>query len=200
MDDVKTPGTFTLEFYLDKNLIYKFPFSISKLPGVKDADPLDNWFLDGPWERYAYLFYLGGNPDMTLRFNTWLRNKERKPRKEVKVLGVILKDGAPIAKTSEQPQKLTLTPEWQHFEFDIGKSVRDNSGKVTFTPVKAKDFLGTPGEYQLLLTIDNQLYGTYAFTVTKDGTFRLLPRQTKDYTPEEQRIYAGKGTVWLERK
>lgn len=195
----QTPGNFNMEFYSDDDLIYTFPFTVSKLPAVEGGDPLDKYFLDGPWEDYCYLFYLGGIPSMNIKLVIWLRNKERRPTKNVKVLGILMKDGAPVAKTSEGPMELTLTPEWQRFELPIGSSMRDNEGKLSFKNLKASNILGAPGNFELMITVDNQLYGLYPFTVEETGQFRLIAEQDPERTPAKTRIHAGKDMIWLKR-
>jgi hypothetical protein len=195
----QTPGKFTMEFYLNDELMYSFPFAVSKLPGVPDQDIIDKFFLDGPWEDFSYLYYLGGRPSRNIRFVLWLRNKEHRPRKPVQVLGVLMKDGAPVAKTGEGPEEIVLTPQWQRVEFPLGSSVRNNEGALQFQPIRARNILSVDGNYELMITIDNQVYGIYPFTVLK-GTIRLIQEQDPERTKSEKRIYGGEGTFWLKRK
>jgi hypothetical protein len=111
-----------------------------------------------------------------------------------------MKDGAPVAKTSDGPESLTLTPKWQRFEFPLGASQRDNEGKLSFKNIRAQNLLAAPGNYELMITIDNQLYGIYPLAVEKTGEFRLIAEQDPERSPAKTRIHAGKDMIWLKKR
>jgi hypothetical protein len=197
--EIKTKGEYKMEFLLDDDVIFSFPFAIDILPSTSSQDPIDKYMLDGPWEHYAHLFYLGGRPGMNLKFVVWLRNRARRPNKEISVHSTILKTGNPFGSFGTEPHKITVTPEWKRFEFPIGAKIRSETGEMVFKTLRAKSILNEPASYEILLIIDGELYGTYSFTVDEDG-FTRIAEQDPEQTKRKDRIYSSDGVVWMKKK
>lgn len=190
-------GSYMLEFQIEGAPFYRFPFSVSSLPG---DDPYQaagtRWFIDGAWNDYGNVFYQRNDPQSTFRFTTWVRDKvgHAQPRSAPYLAHLVrTKDGKVLG---EDKGTLRLDPQWRQLDvyFQPGASLPDK--------LKAADVLAQDGAYRVTLSIDGKPYGAYAFTVT-GGKIDLQGPQT-DKTPPAQRIvdylYGGKYRSWWIRR
>ncbi len=196
--EFKTAGEYKMEFFLDGDVFWVFPFSISKLEGLPDVDPIEKYFLEGPWNDYAQLFFLGGRSEANLKFIVWLQNKDRRPRKDATIQLVLTKDGSLVGSSSFDAEKVTLFPAWQRFELPVAKIVRDTSGAESRLAIRAEEILRQPGNYTFVLTMNGEMYGIYPFIV-KDGHVQWIREQDPEEAKKSQLLYGGDGVYLLKR-
>jgi len=190
------PGEYTLDLYLDSRKFYTFDFTVSKL---KSSDPFagkDALFLDGPWEKWGYLYYYQAEPNRNLIWKIWLRNKSIKKSKTVKVKLEIIrnKDGKVIA-TNRPHTTYTLKQTWNRFAFDLIHPMKGTSGGAVF---KAKELLAKDGAYTLKMAIDGKHYGTWSFNV-KGGKLQYAGRADRKTAKPFSFIEGGRDAWWYEK-
>jgi hypothetical protein len=162
------PGSYTLEFVADGTPFYRFPFAVATLPGDDPYEaPGTRWFIDGAWGEYGNVFYQRNDPQQTLRFSTWVRDKvgHAKPRSAPYVAQLVrVRDGKTLG---EDKGSLRLDPHWAQLDVYFLAPGGDAS-----TRLRAADVLAADGDYRVTLTVDTKPQGTYAFTV-KGGQIQL---------------------------
>jgi hypothetical protein len=178
------PGRYTLEFQIDGNMFYRFPFSVSSVDSTDPySPPGTRYFIDGAWSDYGNIFYQRNDPASTLRFTTWLQEKvsrvEKKSTPYTAEL-VRMQDGKVIG---QDRGDLNLAPQWQQMDVYF----QPGNGGAKGTPIKASELLQQDGAYQVHLTVDGKPYGTYALSV-KEGKIQLQGRQLPEHSPTTDRI------------
>jgi len=156
------PGNYVLNFFLETGLFYTYPFSISVVPSSSAFDPGDFYFIDGDWNHWGYLYYWEANPEQSLCWKVWLRNKEHKSDKSVSPRVEIWRDKGNKLVCTSRKITLTLNPSWVRYDFDMIFPMEGTSGGAYF---KAKDLLATDGSYTLKMTLDGKPYGAWKFKV-----------------------------------
>lgn len=191
-------GNYTLEFRIeDAAPFYAFAFAIATLPS---DDPYEaagtRWFIDGAWNEYGNVFYQRNDPQSSLRFTTWVRDKagHAQPRSAPYVAQLVrLQDGKVIG---EETGTLKLDPHWG--QLDVYFAARGNASER----IKAADVLAQDGAYRVVVSIDGKPFGDYAFAVS-GGAIAVRGAQAEK-TPPQQRIvdylYGGKYRSWWIRR
>lgn len=188
-------GDFVLEFAIEEKPFYRFPFSISS---VKSDDPYqppgNRYFIEGPWNEYGNLFYQRNDPQSSLRFSTWVRDKSGKDAKRsvpYKVELIRSKDGQILG---EDAATLRLEPRWRQADLSLTPT---NGEKNTY--FKAGELLREDGLYRIRLAIEGQLYGEYSFEV-KGGRIQFQGKQIREKTEPMNYLvdylYGGRYTSW----
>lgn len=192
-------GDYLLEFAIDDQPFYRFPFSVV---AVKSDDPYqapgNRYFIEGPWNEYGNLFYQRNDPKSSITLTTWVQEKSGRETKrsvpyEVKLIrargGSILGDDAGT---------LRLEPRWLRATLFFRPTGGDRN-----TYVKAGDFLNEDGAYRIRLTLDGKLHGEYPFTV-KGGRIQFQARQIRENTAPMDYITdylaGGRYTSWWIRR
>jgi len=191
------PGRYTLEFQIDGAPFYRFPFSVSSLPG---DDPYQaaglRWFIDGAWNDYGNVFYQRNDPQSTFRFTSWVRDKvgHAQPRSAPYSAQLVRSEDGKVI--GEDNGTARLTPQWA--QFDVYFQQGANAGEK----VKAADVLAQDGEYRVRVSIDGKPYGLYPFAV--HGGKIDVQAQQSGRTPPAERIvdylYGGKYRSWWIRR
>ena len=156
------PGQYMLSFFLETGLFYTYPFSISVVPSSSAFDPGDFYFIDGDWNHWGYLYYWEANPEQSLHWKVWLRNKEHKSSKSVSPRVEIWRDKGNKLVCTSRKITLTLNPSWVRYDFDMIFPMEGTSGGAYF---EARDLLATDGSYTLKMTLDDKPYGAWKFKV-----------------------------------
>ncbi|MAT40611.1 MAG: hypothetical protein CL946_13520 [Ectothiorhodospiraceae bacterium] len=191
------PGNYRAEFQLDADqMVYLFDFSVEELR--IEGDPAPGYFLNGPWSKYAYLYYLGDRPQSNLKVVVWLRNKEKRPFKKVNISGSLIRDETLVGALGQGAKEITLTPEWQSFEFNFGYTEKEGGVSKYVPEMKAERVLSVNGQYKILLRVDTEIYGVYEFEV-EDGKIRMHPKQNPEETDPSERLSSTKGMYWVEK-
>ena len=190
-------GSYALEFQIEGAPFYRFPFSVSSLPG---DDPYQaagtRWFIDGAWNDYGNVFYQRNDPQSTFRFTTWVRDKvgHAQPRSAPYLAQLVRRKDSKVL--GEDKGTLRLDPQWRQLD------VYFQPGANASEKLKAADVLAQDGAYRVTLSIDGKPYGAYAFTVA-GGRIDLQGLQMEK-TPAAQRIvdylYGGKYRSWWIRR
>ena len=154
-------GDYALTFFVEGKPFYKFPFKVDVVASSSGFDAGDFYFLDGSWSDWGYLYYRNAQPDQSIQWKIWLRNKGREPSKSVKI-DVEIHRGATLVCVSRPGSSHSLSPAWQRLEFDLVFPPQGTSGGAYF---KAKDLLGTSGSYTLSMSIDGEPYGKWGFEI-----------------------------------
>jgi len=190
---LKEPGNYVLDFYAADGLFYTFPFAVSKLAGSDPFAGGDAYFLEGDWSKYGYLFYSGANPEQSLIWKVWLRNKAIEREKDVKVRVEIIRDkDKKLICTSREGETKTLNHEWVRYEFDMIFPMEKTSYGQYF---KAKDLLAVDGAYTLTMKIDDKPYGTWKFSVT-GGKLNYTGRTDRGKADPLTFIEGGRDAWW----
>ena len=192
--DLAREGDYLLSWYLDSGLFYTFPFSVSK---VLSDDPFvggDRWFIDGAWEDWAYLYYRDADPESSIHFKVWLRNKSVGADRDVKPRMEVHHASAGLVATTRM-MTLTLKPKWNRFELDLIFPMEGTSGGAY---VKARDLLQRDGGYALKLWLDDEYYGEWEFGV-KGGKLEYYGRAVRGSDPLTF-IEGGRDAWWYERR
>ena len=190
------PGSYVLDFYLEGAHFYHFPFSVDK---SSSGDPFaggDFYFLNGDWQDWGYMFYSGANPEQSLVFKIWLRNKGNEKEKDVKVKIEVRDPAGKLICTSRPEMTHTLTPEWIRFEFDLIFPMQGTSGGAYF---KAKDLLGKDGTYVLKISIDNKPYGEWPLSIS-GGKFDYTGRTVRGQASSLTFVEGGRDAFWYKKK
>ena len=190
-----TAGDYVIEFQLEDKPFYRFPFTIETLPADDPYQPEGmRYFIDGPWNDYGNVFYQRNDPKSSLRFTTWVREKaghESKRGVPYQAKIVRMEDDRVLATDTGT---LRLTPQWQQADLLFKSMVGGPSSSF-----KAEEVLNTDGLYQVSVSIDNQPYGTYSFTV-QGGKIQLQGRQIREGTDPQlfllDYLYGGRYTSW----
>lgn len=188
-------GQYVLEFAAGDTPFYKFPFSIVAAQSTDPYQPPGKrYFIEGAWNEYGNLFYQRNDPQSSLSFTTWVREKTGKDGArsvpyEVKLIRS--KDRKVLAVDSAT---LRLEPRWRKAEFLFRPT--DGDGNSYF---KAGELLREDGEYRLQLTMDGKPYGEYTVVVA-GGKLQFQGRQVRPGTDPMLRIvdyiYGGKYSSW----
>lgn len=192
--DLAAPNDYVLDFYLASGRFYTFPFSISKLSGSDPFAGGDYYFLNGPWEDWAYMYYRDADPNNGIQFKVWLRLYEHAPPRDVKPEIEVRRDGDLVATT----RQMTISPHhtWNRYEFDLVYPMENTSGGAYF---KARDLLASDGDYTLTLKLDGEEYGTWHFKVI-DGKLNYTGRTDRDTANPLTFIEGGRDAWWYEKE
>ncbi|MFH1197926.1 MAG: hypothetical protein V1720_19650 [bacterium] len=181
---VKEVGNYSLEFYVKDKLIFNFPFSISIVKSSDPYNPGEGYFLEGAWNDVAYLYIKENNPESPVLFKTWFRTKSLESSKR-KVQIELIKDGKVIAKYDKKDGDIVFMPsQWleKEFGFDQGR-------------FKGKDLM-KDGKYNFKVTVDEQLYGNYKFTVN-GGKVQYIDKQDRMKTTTIDCLEGGPDVYYL---
>lgn len=190
------PGSYTLDFYVEGKHFYHFPFKVSKLSAADPFSGGDYYFLDGDWEKWAYMYYADADPERGLQLKVWLRNKEAKNERDFTPKLKITDASGKLICTSRSGYTLTLQPQWTRYELDI---VDPSEGAVPGKYWKAKDLLAKDGEYTLTLSLSDKVWGTWKIKVS-GGKFAVSGRSLRGSADPLTFIEGGKDAFWYEKK
>ena len=190
-----TAGDYVIEFQLEDKPFYRFPFRIDTIPADDPYQPEGTrYFIEGPWNDYGNVFYQRNDPQSSLRFTTWVREKvghesKRATPYEAKI--VRMQDNRVLATDAGT---LRLAPQWQ--QADLLFKSKDGDPSSSF---KAEEVLSTDGLYRVSVSIDGKPYGTYPFTV-QGGKILLQGLQIREGTDPQlyllDYLYGGRYTSW----
>jgi hypothetical protein len=193
-----TPGDYVVEFLLDGVEFYRFPFSLEALASGDPYNPETIYRLNGAWNDYAYMMYADADVSKSLMFKLWLRNSGARKRQDVKVTGTLRRGGKDIASFGEFPLNLALSADWIRYEMTFGqfKDTKFNKN-VWHNALKTQELLA-PGKHEVVLKIDNTVYGVWEFTF-KDGHIQHQGLQVRTDTDPVVYIEGGKDAFWMKR-
>ena len=170
-------GNYLLEFAIEDKPFYRFPFSVAV---IKSDDPYapegNRYFIEGAWNEYGNIYYQRNDPQSSLTFTTWVQDKvghQNKSSVPYDVKLVSARDGRVLAADNGT---LRLEPRWLKADLYFKPSGGDANAYF-----KAGDLLREDGRYNVRLTINNKLYGTYPFVV-KGGRIELQGKQIRENT------------------
>jgi hypothetical protein len=190
------PGKYRMDFFLDGQKFFTFPFEISK---VSPSDPFsgeESFFIDGEWERWAYLYYSEANINRMVQWKVWLRNKAATREKDVKPsLDVVGPDGKIVA-VGPVGVTYTLGQRWNRFAIDLHHPSKSVSGGAL---MKASELLAKDGQYSLTLKLNGIPYGTWKFRV-EGGRPAYEGRTLRGKADPITFIEGGKDAWWYEKK
>ena len=189
--ELKEPGNYVLDFYLPDEHFYTFPFSISTMAGDDPFSSKDRWFIDGDWEKWAYFLYANADPGQSLVWKVWLRNKSTGRDLDVKPKIEVKNSNGDIVCVSRDIT-ITLQPQWNRFEFDMIFKPQGTSGGAYF---KAKDLLDKDGDYTLSMSLGDEPYGKWKFTV-EGGKFKSAGRTIRGQADPLTFVEGGNDAFW----
>lgn len=181
-------GDYSLQFYLTTGRFHTLKFSVSTL--AKDNNVY--YFLDGPWDKWGYLFYANADPSEMLIWKMWLRNKSTEPSKDAKVTVTLTRDAdGKVLCGSREGMSYSLTQNWVRYQFDLVYP-----SEAMFP---AADLLSKDGPYTLAVTINGEAYGTWKVEVS-DGKLRYKGRAIRGEADPLTFVDGGKDAWWYEKE
>ncbi len=188
------PGVYRLDFFLEGTHFWSFPFGVSML---SDNSGRRGWFLDGPWEDWAYMFYQDASPYSSLMWKVWLRNKVAASPRTARVHVEITRDGdgAMVCHSNPSVERL-LQPWWQRFDLPLewpANSQRPGQA------MDAQTLLASDGAYTATVKVEGQAQGQWKFTVA-NGQLSLGPRTDPAVADPLTWIQRGVDAWWYERE
>ncbi|MFP3903944.1 MAG: hypothetical protein ACLFWB_06860 [Armatimonadota bacterium] len=173
------PGDYVLDFHLDSGKFYTVSFAVSKIEQGGGFSTDTAYFLDGPWEHWSYLYYRDADASQQLQWKIWLREKAAKRSNETVKPAVTLSRGGTVIATSRPYTNITPRQDWMRQEFSLIHPMQGTSGGAMFL---ASSLLGTDGQYELKLALDEKPYDTWRFSV-QNGKLVPHPRTNRPGRP-----------------
>jgi hypothetical protein len=169
-------GDYVLEFLVEGTPFYRFPFTVEVAESDDPYNPETRYYLEGPWDDYAYIYIPDNNPAAAPTFSIWLRDKEAPlGRKTSRQMNVKIKRGRQVVAfwpMSDRSNPVDFPPYWERL--DVG--LRDDSSGG----FSAADIL-QDGTYEVVVTVDDQPFATYRYTAS-GGQIQHQDRQVRDQT------------------
>lgn len=185
-------GDYVLDFYLDSGKFYTFDFAVSKIEEGGGFSTNTAYFLDGPWEEWSYLYYPDADASRQLQWKVWLREKAAKSSNKTVKPAVTLSRGGTVIATSRPYTNMTPRQDWMRHEFSLIHPMQGTSGGAMFL---ASSLLGTDGQYELKLALDNKPYGTWRFSV-QNGKLVPHPRTNRGQADPLTFVEGGVDAFW----
>lgn len=187
------PGRYTLEFSADGVPFYRFPFAVA---AADNDDPYQapgkRFFIEGPWNEFADVFYQRNDPESSLQFSAWVQDRRTHPPLKTTPFTLTLlrlSDGTTLGAESGE---LKADRQWRKLDLDLHPPGNANEF------LRAKALLAQDGAYRFDLRIGDTPYGSYPFTVA-GGTIALQGRQLESAEPSTRivdYIYGGRYRSW----
>lgn len=186
------PGDYTMDYFLDTGRFYTFSFSVTKIDSDDPFRPQTYWFLDGPWRDWGYLTYPSADPSGSLKWVIFLHNKGREASKDVSIQITVTRDADGTVVCASRPgMSWSLAREWKSYGFELAHP----NGMI----FPASELLGRDGAYTLRMTVDGQIYGTWAFQVA-GGQLQYAGRALRGAVDQLEFIEGGPDRWWYIRQ
>ncbi|MHC5011226.1 MAG: hypothetical protein ACYTG6_09780 [Planctomycetota bacterium] len=185
-------GKYVLDFFVKGEKFYHFPFEITEIASEDAFAPEPYRFLEGDWNDWGYIHYLRADPEMNMFWKVWLRTKSRNKSLTVRPTMKVFRGDTLVAVGNENYQ-ITLQPEWNRFEFQMNHP----PGQGGY--LKAKDILGTDGDYRIEIQIDGETYGTWGFQVA-EGKLAYTGRTARGEADPLTFVEGGRDAWWYARR
>jgi len=187
-------GTYVLEFQLEGAAFYRFPFSVSTLASDDPYQPPGTrWFLDAPWNEDGNIFYQRNDPESSLRFTTWVRDKVGHEAKRSVPYEAKLMRARDSSVIGIDKGTLNVTAHWAQADLFFAPPGSEASARL-----KAGDVLREDGAYRVQLTLEGKPAGSYGFNVV-GGKIPLQGRQDERTAPADRIVdylYGGRYRSW----
>jgi hypothetical protein len=188
-------GNYTIDFYIGDKKFYTYPFTVSTLDPANPFDGETMYFTEGAWNDWGYLFYRDANPENSLVWKIWLRERSFKtPDHKIKIEVVRDSDRKVICKNRDDVT-FTFQHDWVRYEFDMVDPPVKTSGGEYF---RAKDLLAVDGAYTLKMAIDGKEYGTWKFKIAANKPVSA-GRTERGKADPLTFVEGGKDAFWYER-
>ena len=197
--DLDGPGQYVLDFYLPTEHFYTFPFGVEKV-GSDDPFAGDDWLVTtGAWEDWGYLYIPKADPEQNLYWKMWLRRKDKGDtaslEKDVKVRVEITGPGGVVCVSRDATR--SLGPQWVRWEYDMAYP---SDGTTTWNEYfKAKNILAKDGDYTLTVKLDDQVYGTWKFSVV-GGKFAYKGQTVRSEANPLTFVEGGRDAWWYRKE
>ena len=152
----------------------------------------DFYFLEGDWSDWGYFYYFDANPEQSIQWKIWLRNKAHESEKDYDIRLEVHSAGGELIATNRENMTFSLRAEWVRYEFDLIFPMVGTSGGAYF---KAKDLLDNDGDYTLTVQLNGELYGEWQFRVS-DGKFVPSGRTVRGEADSMTFIEGGTDAIW----
>lgn len=191
------PGKYVLDFYTDAGKFYSFPFSVDKIASDDPFAGGDLYFMEGDWSDWGYFYYSDANPEQSISWKIWLRNKGFEVNKDIKIRIEVTRDkDKKLICTSRERMTHTLRQVWVRYAFDLISPMEGTSGGAYF---KAKDLLAVDGAYTLTFKIDGAVYGVWKFNVA-GGKLEYTGRTVRGKADPLTFIEGGRDAFWYKKQ
>ena len=190
------PGSYTLDFSIEGDHFYSFPFRVVELVKGDAYNPMSILGIDGDWNDYIYVYIADNRPDEGLYFKRWLRNDKKQlniKEYNADVSYTLKRDGAVIGTSPKQDCYVNRI--WQRKEFMFEKVKNEEGGLIT---MKGSDLLNHDGDYEITMTFDGTTTN-YRFTV-KDGAIVHQGRQDRGEADPMTMIEGGRDAYWIRQE
>ena len=195
--DIKltSAGDYVLEFAVDDNPFFEFPFAVSVKESGDEFDPQKRYHLEGAWSKMGYLFYAEANPKSSIAFKIWLRDKNktdayRSDKVDVKVIRTEGNKVVAVSGTQSNGTTYQLKPNWTRYAFQLHTP-------KTISPMHAEAILNKDGDYKMLVAVNGNAPSEFSFSVA-NGKIEKAGRQVKEKTDPKRYVQGGRDAWWLE--
>ncbi|MEM6470939.1 MAG: hypothetical protein AAF802_15380, partial [Planctomycetota bacterium] len=181
------PGDYVLTYRTGGRVMTQVPFRAYRETGGDEFAPKHAWYLDGPWNDWAYAFSgLRDKEDATLEFRMWAKRASFDGATITDRYNVeLVKDGDVVAVSRTNH---CGTQKWQKLEFEMSLPLSKGGRKFTVKQLGARD-----GQYHFVVKKNEKLHAVYRLVI-KGSQPVLHPRQSVSYSPRHDYLvprYAG---------
>lgn len=193
---LKEPGKYELGYYAKGAKFYSFPFELEINSGNDPYKPQKLMRLNGPWNKYAYLYRTSTESHGKWEFRIFIRSED----------GSLQQSKGQVLVTRDRDKKLVAVgfspfrreAGWTRQELVLEKpGIKNPQGEY----YNNTDFLANSdkfedGSYTANFNMDGKPYGTYKFTV-KGGNIQPQGQQIRESTDPTIFIEGGGQEFWL---
>ncbi len=193
---LKEPGRYELAYYANGAKFYSFPCELEISSGSDPYKPQKLTRLNGPWNKYAYLYKTSSESHGKWEFRVFVRSDD----------GSLQQSKGQVLLTRDSDKKLVAVgfsafckeARWTKQELVLEKpGVKNPQGEYyNNTGLLANSDKFEDGTYTASLNIDGKLYGIYKFAV-KAGNIQLQGQQIREATDPTIFIEGGRQEIWL---
>jgi hypothetical protein len=166
-------GKYLLTWLIDGEGFWQLSFEITEAPAQSAYDQ-PNTYLEGPWNKWAYIYVPNGNLSQNPTFNMFLRDKAAKPGQwtDSAIEVEIKRDGELVAQHGHNKGSIQQAKPWW-INQELALRTPDDSGFVS-----AGDILQA-GEYIVTVKINGSEYAQYTYE-SEGGALPRAGRQDRD--------------------
>jgi hypothetical protein len=187
------PGEYTLTWMLEGTPFWSLDFEVAG-GAAQSAYDSPSFYLNGPWNDWAYMYVPNGNLSQAPTFNFFLRDEDAKlgswTEKQIEV--EVLRDGEVIARHGQnQGNVQRAKPWWESVELAL--RAPDNSGFIASSAILEE------GDYTVVLKINGEEYGRYSYHAD-GGAIPFTGRQDRNTADPMDYLEGAQDRFYLQRQ
>lgn len=178
---LEEPGSYTLAFLVDGQLITSKPFTLKVKESGDPYNPTKTFYREGYWPNVGYLSVPTEEPEAPLMFTWWTSLREVPGgEKRAKCTVHLMQNGKEIAAS---PSAVIISSNtWDSFTRRLVQP-REAGGKNLMLSM----LTGNDGDYSIVVRMNGKPVKSYAVKV-RSGAIQPLPFNSLDYEPHNSFI------------